>query len=320
MRIRGGRGLTGAGPVARQEFMGPAPALFPGTLSSHLVILPSRTFPQERSLRTVVTELAYLVIREGAKWTDVFRLVPGHSVTVGRAPTNQIVLKDERCSRSHAELFMTNGRWTLRDLDSRNGTAVGESILKGDWLLKPGDVIRIGRSQLVFVHNLSEAFSDSSTSLRQPEVGEDKTIDLGPREVSEDDSEYEPTTITHRRGQTRFLESSPLEAEDEEEVAPIDNVGRAAAKLCRLAFELGKAPSIENLAMLALDGLFETTQVDAGAVLLLPRDFQGEASAADLEIVASHTTSERRYHRVAGFLATTVMREGEAGSCTKRAW
>jgi len=259
----------------------------------------------------VVTELAYLVIREGAKWTDVFRLIPGHSVTVGRAPTNQIVLKDERCSRAHAELFMTSGRWTIRDLDSRNGTAVGENQLKGDWLLKPGDIIRIGRSQLVFVHNLSEAFSDSSTSFRQPEAGDDKTIDLrGPR-IPDDESEYEPTTITHRRGQTRFLESAPLE-EEAAAIAPVDNLGRAAAKLCRLAFELGKAPSIENVAMLALDGLFETTQVDAGAVLLLPRDFEGEATAADLEIVASHTTTERRYHRVAGFLASTVMREGEA--------
>ena len=35
--------------------------------------------------------LAYLVIREGSKWTDVFRLVPGQAVTIGRAPTNQIV-------------------------------------------------------------------------------------------------------------------------------------------------------------------------------------------------------------------------------------
>ncbi len=70
---------------------------------------------------SVVTELAHLVIREGSKWTDVFRLLPGHSVTIGRAPTNQVVLKDERCSRTHAELFMASGQWTLRDLDSRNG-------------------------------------------------------------------------------------------------------------------------------------------------------------------------------------------------------
>ena len=40
--------------------------------------------------------LAYLVIREGSKWTDVFRLVPGRTVTIGRAGTNQIVIKDER--------------------------------------------------------------------------------------------------------------------------------------------------------------------------------------------------------------------------------
>ena len=38
---------------------------------------------------------AYLVIREGSKWTDVFRLVDGESVTIGRAPTNAIVVKDE---------------------------------------------------------------------------------------------------------------------------------------------------------------------------------------------------------------------------------
>src|SRR6187455_1987293 len=65
---------------------------------------------------------AYLVIREGSKWTDVFRLVDGESITVGRAPTNAIVVKDERCSRNHAEVFQSQGQWMLRDLDSRNGT------------------------------------------------------------------------------------------------------------------------------------------------------------------------------------------------------
>ena len=57
-----------------------------------------------------MSELAYLVIREGSKWTDVFRLISGQSVTIGRAPTNQIVIKDERCSRNHAEVFMSERR------------------------------------------------------------------------------------------------------------------------------------------------------------------------------------------------------------------
>ena len=153
-----------------------------------------------------MSELSYLVIREGSKWTDVFRLVSGESVTIGRAPTNQIVIKDDRCSRAHAELFMSEGRWTLRDLDSRNGTVVGEQLVKADWILSPGDVIRIGRSQLVFVHNLSEAFSDAGTVVRRPTGDGDNSADSGSQDAASVLDTYDPTTITHRRGQTRFLE------------------------------------------------------------------------------------------------------------------
>ena len=254
-----------------------------------------------------MSELAYLVIREGSKWTDVFRLTPGQSVTIGRAPTNQIVIKDERCSRNHAELFLTDDQWTLRDLESRNGTVVGSELLKGDRILQPGDVIRIGRCQLVFVHSLSQAFSDSSSLVRRAEreAAEDQ-VTAEPAEDSSVLAAYEPTTIMHRRGQTRLLESA------EEETSGVSRMGLAAAKLCRLAFELAKAPDAVKMGELALAGLFEGAQVDAGALLLLPRDFEGRARDTDLEVVASRTSSERRYHRVPNFLATTVLREGEA--------
>ena len=36
----------------------------------------------------------------------------------------------------------------VRDLESRNGTAVGNERIRGDYVLKPGDVIRIARTQL----------------------------------------------------------------------------------------------------------------------------------------------------------------------------
>ena len=90
-----------------------------------------------------MSELAYLVIREGGKWSDVFRLIPGQAATIGRAPTNQIVLKDDRCSRIHVEVFFAGGQWVLRDLDSRNGTMIGSQRIVGDHLLKAGDIIRI---------------------------------------------------------------------------------------------------------------------------------------------------------------------------------
>ncbi len=251
--------------------------------------------------------LAYLVIREGSKWTDVFRLIPGQSVTIGRAPTNQIVVKDERASRAHAEIFFSQEHWVLRDLDSRNGTLVGETPVRGDHALEPGEIVRVGHSQLAFVLDLAAAFPDSSGILRKGDQRNDETI----LAVAGDDSHVlgvtaEPTTITHRRNQTRFLAPAV-----EDEVA-VPKVGRAAAQLCRLAFELAKAPDVTSVSRVALGGLFEGTQVDAGAVLLLPRFMTTEPTAGDLEIIASRSDTETNYQRVSNFVATTVLREGEA--------
>lgn len=252
---------------------------------------------------------AYLVIREGSKWTDVFRLVDGESITVGRAPTNAIVCKDERCSRNHAEVFQSQGQWTLRDLDSRNGTLVDGKRIQTDYSLQPGDVVRIGNSQLAFVHDLSQAFPDSHTLLRTAQA-----VDSNGRATDEFDAEsvletYEPTTITHRREQSRYLAEPP---EDEDVDVSLPKVGRAAANLCRLAFELAKATDVVTLAHTALDGLFEGTQVDAGAVLMRSRAPANKQSPDGLEVISSRSDSPHRYHRVSQFLASTVMRDGQA--------
>lgn len=253
--------------------------------------------------------IAYLVIREGLKWTDVFRLIPGRTVTVGRAPTNQIVIKDERCSRHHAEIFLTQGQWTLRDLDSRNGTLLGDKSVRGDVSLVAGNVIQIAHAQMAFVNDLSAAFADSSTTVRE-NTGQDAENDdenvLGAADGSSVLSDVEPTTITHRKGQTKFLEP-PAEG-----YPGTSRLGQAAAKLCRLAFELANQADMLSVSNLALGGLLESTQVDAGAVLLLSRDFEGVAEGQDLEVVASLADSEASYHRISDFLATTVLQEGEA--------
>lgn len=250
--------------------------------------------------------LAYLVIREGAKWTDVFRLVPGQTASIGRAPNNQIVMKDDRCSRNHAEVYLRDDQWYVRDLESRNGTLLAETPIRGETPLTAGDVIRIGNSQLAFVHDLTMAFPESGNSLRTiPAVGSPLTEAA----LGESDSSmnlHEPTMITHRRMQTKFLEPGK---EDQES---IPKVGRAAAKLCRLAFELAKSTDPYSVAQISLAGLFEGAAVDAGAVLLLRRNAAGELRDADLEVVASQSSTNLPYHRISPFLAATVLREGEA--------
>lgn len=249
--------------------------------------------------------LAYLVIREGSKWTDVFRLMPGQTFSVGRAPNNHIILQDDRCSRNHCEVYLEGQEWRVRDLGSRNGTNVANGLIQGEYVLEPGDIIRIGRSQLKFVHDLAKAFPEASGGTldltTEGKNGEQAPLDPDEMTIQE------PTTITHRRGQTKFFK-----LQDQEEVADIPKVGRAAAKLCRLAFELAKSQDVKTVAELALAGVFEEVAVDAGAVLLLPRNFSKEPAGSELENIASQSTTKLPYYPISPFLAATVLREGEA--------
>lgn len=252
--------------------------------------------------------LAYLVIREGPKWTDVFRLVPGQTATIGRAPTNQIVMKDDRCSRCHAEVYHRDGQWYVHDLESRNGTLVNDAPLKEEHALQPGEIIRIGNSQLAFVFDLAKAFPDSSSVRPLAESMRPATVP-GATDAGDDDSSssvFDPPMITHRRVQTKFLRGG------EDEAAEMPKTNRAAAKLCRLAFELAKATDPANVGLLALQGLFDAIGVDAGAILLLRNPQADEPTASDLEVLASQTSTERPYHRISTFFADTVLREGEA--------
>ncbi|MEM6654674.1 MAG: sigma 54-interacting transcriptional regulator, partial [Planctomycetota bacterium] len=256
---------------------------------------------------------AYLVIREDSQWSDVFRLVDGESVTIGRAPTNAIVLKDERCSRNHAEVFQSQGQWTLRDLDSRNGTMIDTDRVSKDRPLNPGDIVRIGNSHLAFVDNLSQAFPDNSTVLRASRSveGLEEGLDAVTAQAADRDEDsvfdaHEPTQITHRREQSRYLEPALEEGE-----AAIPKVGRAAAKLCRVAFDLAKAVTVRALADAALEGMFDATPVDAGGILLRRRDDTGARTGDVLEVIASRSDSSHRYHRVSPFLTSTVLRDGQ---------
>lgn len=259
--------------------------------------------------RAGASAIAYLVIRDGKKWSDVFRLVPGRTVTIGRSPTNQIVVKEDQASRKHAEIFQADGKWTVRDLNSRNGTAVGDERVVGDRVLKPGDVIWIAGTQMAFVNDLSTAYDRKVFS--RVEIGGETITGL---EVSDDDQatlmemEAVEPTITHRRQKTRFLQQ-----DGEEPSEPIPKVGRAATRLCRLAFELANETTARGIARMALDALIQDTHVDAGAVLLIPPTRVGrEVDPNDLDIIAWRSENRPEYQRVSKFLCDTVVREGEA--------
>lgn len=65
------------------------------------------------------------------------------TISIGRSHTNQVILKDAKVSRQHAEIKMRDKECILIDLNSSNGTLVnGQKI--HEQILSPNDEIQIG--------------------------------------------------------------------------------------------------------------------------------------------------------------------------------
>ena len=76
--------------------------------------------------------------------------LPKQTITLGRASDCTIPIKDRFLSRKHAEITFDAGQWLVRDCGSVNGTLLNGSRLTSAAVLKPGDRISLGDSELVF--------------------------------------------------------------------------------------------------------------------------------------------------------------------------
>jgi len=70
-------------------------------------------------------------------------------IELGRDPNNTIQLEGASISRHHAVLDRTNGEYTIRDLDSSNGTFLNDQPVQ-EAHLKPGDRFRLGETELSY--------------------------------------------------------------------------------------------------------------------------------------------------------------------------
>jgi pSer/pThr/pTyr-binding forkhead associated (FHA) protein len=94
-----------------------------------------------------------LVIVERA--TDETREQPDGSVfplqpvtSIGRSPTNTVVIPDSYASSYHALLTWRESHWWLEDRDSRNGTTLNGKRVDAPMLVTAGDQITIGETKL----------------------------------------------------------------------------------------------------------------------------------------------------------------------------
>jgi pSer/pThr/pTyr-binding forkhead associated (FHA) protein len=73
-------------------------------------------------------------------------------VIIGRAPLNQIVIDHPTVSAQHAVLLRTGDSYSLKDLNSTNGTQINGDFVT-DAELKDGDTIRFGFVTAVFARS-----------------------------------------------------------------------------------------------------------------------------------------------------------------------
>ncbi len=86
-------------------------------------------------------------------------------ITIGRGRDNQIVLDDPYTSRHHAQLRLRFGVYTLFDTQSQGGVMVNDVVVR-EHRLQAGDVIRLGRTQIVYLEDSSPL--DGQTDLGEP--------------------------------------------------------------------------------------------------------------------------------------------------------
>ncbi len=255
---------------------------------------------------------AYLVVRRDDGFGDVFPLAGGQTYTLGRSTTNRIVLKDDLCSREHAEISYRGGRWRLRDLNSLNGTRVNGVRLDGEWELTPQDDIYLGRTHLLFVEDMAQL----------PDLPQ-----------HQDGPESEGVAIRKRLGQTRFLTPQPDLSEDTGTAVPGDRhaLSRDLSLLYRLALDMGSAGTYDELCRIVLDALLEAIPAEVGAILSVARDgdnsdgppagvrvSSAEAGKAlrgiELEVTAHRhrDPSIHEYKRVSEYVSNEVLASREA--------
>src|SRR5262245_15034563 len=244
---------------------------------------------------------SYLVHKREDGFGDVFPLTPGQRYTIGRAATNNVVLKDDQCSREHAEVSAADGgaRWRIRDLGSLNGTRVNGHRVEAEWELAPGDELNLGRTHLLFVEDMNQL----------PDVP------MGPTD--------QDVSIKKRPGQTRLLTPLPDGPPDDGVTPPPSQrhgLSRDLALLYRLALDMGSAATYEDLVRIVLDALLEAIPAEVGAILMVPRGeggaFGGERVGRGQELVlAAHRhrdPSRHGYARVSEYVSNEVLASREA--------
>lgn len=170
--------------------------------------------------------------------------LPEGEITIGREASNGIAIADPSVSRKHCLITYREGKFQVRDLESRNGTHVNRAAINEQWL-QHGDEVATGDSSFLFLL-------------------EEESAVVARGRVEFEDAQYNAeTTIIHPRDAV-YLQPDRLLRE----LPATSQVARNLNALLKISRIVHAIRDLEELQGQLLDLIFEVAPAGRGAILL----------------------------------------------------
>jgi Nif-specific regulatory protein len=174
--------------------------------------------------------------------------LPEGEITIGREASNGIAVADPSVSRKHCTVSWHDGKFRVRDLESRNGTLVNGTAIGEQWL-EHGDEIAAGDSSFLFL-------------LEEKDVAPPE----GHVEFEDADLTAE-TTVIHPQDAV-YLQPDRLSRE----LPANSRVARNLNALLKISNIVHAIRDLNDLQGQLLDLIFEVVPAGRGAILLADRE------------------------------------------------
>ena len=211
--------------------------------------------------------------------------LPDGEATLGRDPTNAVAVIDPSVSRKHCLLRREeDGRFQVRDLNSRNGTLVNGLPVKEQWL-RHGDEIATGDSVFLFLTEEEDRAAPAS------------------RVEFEDIRPTTETKLIHPK-EVVYLQPDRLL----KELPATSQVARNLNALLKISRVVHAIRDLEELQAQLLDLIFEVVPAGRGAILL------AEGAGQDFNCLYARTRhpGQAQLVRVSRTIARQVIKENVA--------
>ena len=167
--------------------------------------------------------------------------VPGPEFLVGRAPECKLRPNSDMVSRRHCMISIAEGRATIRDLGSRNGTLVNGQKIAGEHELRTGDKIKVGPLEFEVhlstsvsgkkkpkVHNVQEAAARTVEAAKPRDNEADISDWLNEEEDDDDTKNVKLATTTVVPPTTRSRpRRRPADSGQQQRIDPLADPGQA---------------------------------------------------------------------------------------------